>query len=172
MQKQKHGALRPAIAALFCTLVFALTWIYVPAGLGNVNLGDAAVLLTAWVLGGVWGMLAAGVGAALVDLLAGYTVYAPGTLVIKALMVLVALGVYRLCRRMPARLGYVLSGVAAEAVMIGGYFLYESFALSCGVGTAALSIPMNALQGAVGIVVAQILFAVVKRLHLVEKLGL
>ena len=116
MQKQKHGALRPAIAALFCTLVFALTWIYVPAGLGNVNLGDAAVLLTAWVLGGVWGMLAAGVGAALVDLLAGYTVYAPGTLVIKALMVLVALGVYRLCRRMPARLGYVLSGVAAEAV--------------------------------------------------------
>jgi hypothetical protein len=66
----------------------------------------------------------------------------------------------------------VLSGVAAEAVMIGGYFLYESFALSYGVGAAALSIPMNALQGAVGIVVAQILFAVVKRLHLVEKLGL
>ena len=143
-------------SAMFCALVFAATWISVPApSVGNVNLGDAAVLLSAWMLGGAWAAVAAGLGAALTDLVSGYAIYAPATFLIKALMVAAVLGFCRLSVRASrsTRLFRILSAVLAELVMILGYFLYESLVL--GYGWAALaSIPFNAVQGALGIALA------------------
>ena len=49
---------------------------------GYVNLGDCAVPLSAWILGPVYGGVAAGVGSMLADLLSGYAHYAPGTFLI------------------------------------------------------------------------------------------
>ena len=159
-----------ARTALFCALVFAATWVSVPAGLGNVNLGDAVILSAAWLLSGPSAVMAAGVGAALADLLAGYALYAPGTLLIKALMVMAALGILRLTRRLPSRLGRILSGITAELVMVGGYFLYESFVLSYGMAAAAVSLPLNALQGGVGILVGELLFCALRRARVGELL--
>ena len=53
---------------------------------GYLNLGDAAVLLSGWLLGPIYGPIAGGIGSALADLFAGYPVYVPGTLLIKAAM--------------------------------------------------------------------------------------
>ena len=53
---------------------------------GYMNLGDCVVLLSGCLLGPVYGAVAGGVGSALADLLSGYAVYVPGTLVIKAVM--------------------------------------------------------------------------------------
>lgn len=153
MKSRSKGQRRAVLAALFCALIFAATWISVPAGLGNVNLGDAMILSTACLLGGPWAVVAAGAGAALTDLLSGYAVYASGTLVIKALMVLAMLGMLRLLSRLPLLSRRLIAGVVAETVMVTGYFLYECFFLSYG-SAAWLSVPLNALQGGVGILVS------------------
>lgn len=152
-------------AALCCA---ATTFIKIPTTLGYMNAGDAVVLLGAFLLGPGWGALAAGLGSALADLLAGYALYAPGTLVIKALMALLA-GL--LLRRMGGKkplMASVLAGVAAELVMIAGYFVYECFVL--GYGLAALgSIPTNCLQGVFGAAAASALFLALRKTDYVRR---
>lgn len=150
-------------ASLFTALTCAATmFIKFPTAIGYVNAGDAVVLLGAFLLGPWWGALAAGLGSGLADLLAGYAMYVPGTLVIKALMALLAgflLTRLGLKRPNPAA---VLAGCIAEALMVAGYLAYESFIL--GYGAAALgSVPFNILQGVFGAAAGAALFgAVVK----------
>ena len=62
-----------ALAALSCAATMVLR-IPSPTG-GYLNLGDAVVLLGAYLLGPAWGALAGGIGPALADLLAGYAAY-------------------------------------------------------------------------------------------------
>jgi len=81
------------LTALFAALAYVATSIIrVPTvgTQGYVNIGDSIVLLSAWLIGGVYGALAAGIGSALADLLAQYVTYVPGTFIIKFLMALVA----------------------------------------------------------------------------------
>lgn len=58
--------------------------IYVPATRGYFNIGEAMVYTTALLFGPFVGAFAGGVGSMLADILLGYAMYAPGTLVIKA----------------------------------------------------------------------------------------
>ena len=158
MKSKRVGLL--VLSAMFCALIFIVTWFAIPTPLmGNVNLGDGMILLAAWLLGGPWAVAAAGLGAALCDLAAGYAVYAPATLLIKALMVLVALGVEALFAKEKRRSRAVrlLGGVAAECVMIVGYFAFEALALGYGWGALA-NLPFNAVQGACGVVVAMLVY--------------
>ncbi len=156
---------RLVFSAMFCAVVFTATWISVPApGIGNVNLGDAAILLASWMLGGPWAAIASGLGAALADLVSGYAVYAPATFVIKALMVVAAVCIGRLGKKnqKAKALFRVFGAIAAELVMITGYFLYESLVI--GIGWAAIaSVPFNAAQGAIGIVLAMAAYALLRR---------
>ena len=87
----KQTKLRTLIlAAMFAALTCVATMIiHIPSPIGGYfNLGDCMVLLSAFVLGPVWGTAAGGIGSALADVICGYFIYAPGTLVIKALMAL------------------------------------------------------------------------------------
>lgn len=67
------------LAALFAALTAVMTTVIrIPSPMsGYVNLGDCAVLLSAWILGPGLGCAAAGIGSMLSDLL-GYPLYAPG----------------------------------------------------------------------------------------------
>ena len=148
---------RLVIAAMLCAMVFAATWISIPAPVvGNVNLGDAMILLSAWILGGPWAVAAAAAGATLTDLMGAYAAYAPGTLVIKALMTVSAILLLKICRkaRLPMLPSLLISGACAEAIMILGYYLYEAVFFSLGFGAAALNIPFNAMQGAISLTLA------------------
>lgn len=154
------------ISAVFCALVFAATWIYIPApSVGNVNLGDGMLLLCAWMLGGPWAAVAAATGAALCDLVSGFALYAPATFVIKALMVVVAIGCFGLFQklRLHATVCRALSAVCAELVMIVGYYLYESTVVLHSFIGAAANIPFNAVQGLFGIVLACVLYEFLAR---------
>ena len=74
-----------ALMAALCTIMTMV--IQVPSPMqGYVNLGDCAVLISAWMLGPLYGGAAAGIGSALADLLSGYAHYVPGTFAIKFLM--------------------------------------------------------------------------------------
>lgn len=160
-----------AFSAMFCALIFAMTWISFPAPvLGNVNLGDGMLLLCAWSLGGPWAAVAAATGAALTDLLGAYAIYAPGTFLIKAAMAAVAaisLRLFSHCK-IPATVARLLSAILAEAVMILGYFLYEALILSYGFPSAALNIPFNAAQGMIAILLSGLAFPLIQKLGLLR----
>ena len=156
--------LKTIMAALFASLTCVATMavrIPIPATNGYANLGDAVVLLAAFLLGPLYGGLAAGIGSALADLFAGYAVYAPGTAVIKGLC---ALAAALLLRQLGKRLkwAYVPAAIVGEVVMVGGYFLYESTVLGFGLAAAG-SIPANAIQGAVGAVAGVALYLALRR---------
>ena len=130
---------------------------------GYVNIGDALVLLSGWVLGPAYGFFAAGVGSALADLLWGYGSYVPGTLLIKGAMGLLA----ALTLKKGGKLIMILGAVLAELVMVGGYFLYESTLLGYGMAAAA-SIPGNLIQGTVGMLLGLLLYKVCSRQGLIK----
>ncbi|MBE6958528.1 MAG: ECF transporter S component [Ruminococcaceae bacterium] len=137
------------LAALTCV---ATMLIQIPSPLGGyLNLGDSVVLLCGWCLSPVYGFLAAGIGSALADLLGGYLVYVPATLMIKGLMSVIAHYGFRLLhKRMQATPAMVLSGIAAEVVMVLGYYINKGILYDF---VAALSnIPGNAVQGAAGLI--------------------
>ena len=139
------------LAALMAALTYVATSIVqIPSPMqGYVNLGDCIVLLSGWILGPWWGAAAGGIGSMLVDLLGSYGHYAPGTLIIKGCMALVAALIVKAMKESKA--SYVISAVVSEAIMVLGYFVFEDFILGYGAAAAA-EIPGNAAQAAVGIV--------------------
>lgn len=135
------------MAAMTCVATMVIT-IRIPVTGGYVNIGDTIVLLSAWLIGGVYGGIAAGLGAALADFMCGYGVYTPGTFVIKFTMAVAAYLVFRLLKNLgeKAVLRYIISGIVAEAIMVLGYFIYESVILGFGFAAAGAVI-QNITQG-------------------------
>ncbi|MEM3755229.1 MAG: ECF transporter S component [Candidatus Bathyarchaeia archaeon] len=85
--KGKLTTLKISITAIFTALVCAATIvfsIYVPATRGYFNIGESMVYTTALLFGPYIGAFAGGVGSMLADMLLGYWIYAPATLIIKA----------------------------------------------------------------------------------------
>ncbi len=162
MQKMQRLCLAAILAALCC----AATFIHIPYPLGYLNLGDCIVLLCGVLLPPLWAMAAAGVGSALADLFLGYALYAPATLLIKALMALVvALFLRHRIRNSFALLG----GILSEGWMVLGYFLYEM--LLYGAAPAAQSaLSVNLPQGAVNLAAAAVLFLLLQKSKLLHKM--
>lgn len=158
MKNQK--LIRLVSSAVFAAIICVATYIVqipMPATGGYINLGDCFVLTAGIILGPVYGALAAGLGSALADMIAGYMQYAPATFIIKALMAAVVYLVYVALKKAfsgkASAVAKIISAVISEAVMVFGYFGYEAVILKYGLGAAA-SIPGNAIQGAVGAVAA------------------
>ena len=140
-KKTKRLALAGLLSGV--TLLLTLISIPLPSGYGYVNLGDAGVYLCALLLPGGLGALAAGVGAALADLILGWAVYAPVTLLIKGLTTFLA----GLALRRARKAAIPLSLLCCLTVPLG-YFLYETVLLTAPV--AAVNILPNTLQAVLG----------------------
>lgn len=164
MRNQKMSKL--VYTALFTALICVATMvIQIPSPMnGYLNLGDAFVLLGAWFLGPAYGVFAGGVGSMLADLLSGYAYYAPGTLIIKGLMALVAALLFQALHRRDRGRGMaeILSGVLAECVMVAGYFGYAFLLLGKGLAAAG-SIPGNLIQAGVGVVAATTVYLALRQ---------
>ena len=113
---------------------------------GYIHPGDAIVILSGVVLGPSYGLLAAGIGSAMSDLLGGYFVYVPITFVIKGLIALFSGLVYqKIAKDSKSRYVAVLLGGVIDIVLVaGGYFICEFFLYG---SSAAASIPANIIQG-------------------------
>ncbi len=160
------------VAAFFAavTCIGTLLRLPIPLDMGYINLGDCFVLLSSWFLGPLYGAAAAGVGSALADIFAGFANYAPITLIIKATMAIVAYFIVGKANHLsPVPIKRILSGIAAEVIMVGGYFFAEYFILGYGIGAAA-SIPFNAIQGTAGIIGGMLLFMALNKVKLFKEL--
>ena len=161
---QKNTTQRIVMAALLAALTCVATMIIkVPSPLkGYLNLGDCVVLVAGWMLSPTYGFLAAGIGSALADIFSGYVTYAAATFVIKGLMALIAFYGFKLLHNklgnLPSR---IISGIVAEAVMVGGYFIFEGFLY--GFVPSLINIPANAVQGVAGLIIGTILVKVFEK---------
>ena len=156
------------MTGLFIALGYvATTVLMVPSPTGGyMNLGDTVVLLGAYLLGPVCGAIAGGVGPALADLLGGYGIYVPATLVIKALMGVTAALLYRALQKKDWAL--LVCGVAAEAIMVVGYCLFDGF-LAGNLAAGLAGIPSNLMQAAFGLAASTLLALVLKKSGYVRK---
>ena len=151
-----------ALLAALCCVATIVIPIPTPTG-GYLNAGDVVVMLAALLAGPLYGGLAAGLGSGLADLLTGYAIFAPGSLIVKGLAAAVAGLLYR-------RHGKVIPAViCGEAVMVIGYFLYEALALHFG-WAAGAEIGPNALQGAIGAVGGAALYQALIRVREVREI--
>lgn len=166
--KTAHKNKMMVMTALFVALSYVATTVLMipsPTG-GYVNLGDAVVLLGAYLLGPVWGAVAGGAGPALADLLGGYGVYVPATLVIKALMAVSAALLYQALGRKNWAL--LISGCAAEGIMVAGYCLFDGV-LAGNLSVGLTGIPANLMQGVFGLAASTLLTVALKKNALVYR---
>ncbi len=118
---------------------------------GYFTIADVGVYFAASLFGGAWGAIIAAVACALGDIFVGHAIYAPATIVIKAVMVFLTVH-------------YLKKGTSwaqiAKAVFVAGgamvllYFIYDLIILD-NYMNAALALPINLLQ-----VVASSIFAI------------
>ena len=152
------------LAALLASLTCVATMVKVPTPpIGYINLGDCVVLLAGWLLSPLYAFFAAGVGSALADVFSGYILYAPATFFIKGFMALIAYFLSRKSKKLPF---LIVSGFIAEVVMIAGYYIFEGFIY--GFIPSAVNIPLNAVQGATGLILGILLVRIFDKSNIVN----
>ena len=82
------------LAAFACVATMSIR-IPTPGTGGYIHPGDAIVILSGVILGPAWGLLAAGIGSAMADMIGGYFIYVPITFVIKGAVAFAAGMIYR-----------------------------------------------------------------------------
>lgn len=160
---QRSKTQQLTMVAVMTALTFVVTWLVkvpIPATNGGyLNFGDVVIYMGAFLLGGPSAALFAGVGSMLADFAVGAgAVYALPTLVIKAVMGLLA-GYITTKQTLPR---YILACVAAGAVMVAGYGAYEWAVF--GGALALASLPFNLVQWGGSVLMASVLWGVVRRL--------
>ena len=151
-------------AMMTAMVMIATTFFKLPNAMGYIHLGDGFVLLSAIVLPRKCACFAGGVGAALADIYGGYAVWAPWTLVIKAIMVIIvqiafgyAMNKMLQGRRLAGIAGLPLVELFAYAISVvwtvTGYYVAQGVIYGNWVAPIA-DMPGNVLQAVVGAVIA------------------
>ena len=157
----KHYVLTAMFMALVCVATMSIR-IPTPGTNGYIHPGDALVVLSGFFLGPVYGFLAGGIGSAMADLIGGYFLYVPITFLIKGMGALVAGYMFQKlgATTKGQHFSVILGGICNTILVVFGYFLYES--VFYGIAGAAASIPANMIQGIGGLVIAMVLYPVLR----------
>jgi uncharacterized membrane protein len=149
-------------AGLICILTIVIS-IPIPATQGFINIGDAGVMICGLLFGPFIGSLAGGIGSSLADILLGYTIYAPGTFIIKGLEGFLV-GIIANPKRNHQKVSYkdILAVIAGGSLMAYGYFLYEIFLF--GVPAAVYELILNGIiQFGLGGIIALVFIATARK---------
>ena len=146
-----------AITAICIVLVYVFTAVVnvklpIAAAGGLIHLGNVPLFIAAILFGKRTGMIAGGIGMGLFDLLSGWTLWAPFTLVTVGIMGL-AVGLVTEKKKSFPR--YILAMVLACIIKIVGYYIAEGIIYGNWVAPAA-SIPGNLVQIGVAAVITLI----------------
>lgn len=159
-----------ALFAALCTVATLVIRIPMPLT-GYVNIGDAFVLLSGWLLGGLWGGIAAGIGSALADIIAAYFIFAPATFIIKFVMPVIGYFAYKLFfsifKEKFSIASRIISAALAELFMCLGYFVFEWIFVSFEGAVAA--IVGNLIQGGVALILSVALITLLEKTKALSK---
>ena len=110
------------LTGIFSALVFVITaYLHIPTYNGYVHCGDGFIFLAACLLPMPYSIVVGVLGAMLADLLTGFAIWAPGSMVIKGLLAM--LFTCKAKRIITAR--SLLMLVPAALISTGGYYWYE-----------------------------------------------
>ena len=110
------------IAGVFTALVFVVTaYLHIPTNNGYIHVGDGLIYLAACILPWPYAMAVGAGGALLADCLTGFAIWAPGSVVIKAITALLFSNKGKKIMSWRNRLALV----PAAVICAGGYYLYE-----------------------------------------------
>lgn len=157
-----------ATTAIFAALVAVTTFFHIPMPKtqGFLNFGDAIIFITGIFFGPLAGLIAGGIGSALMDIILGYAIWAPFTLVIKGaegfIVGLISIALCKIFKKKIHFAAYIIAMIIAGLVMITGYF-FATWILY-GLAAAAISIGESAIQISASIVIALLLLGVSKSL--------
>lgn len=148
-------------AMMMCIIMVSVLLLRIPIPFtqGYVNLSDAMVFMAVIILGWRYGAVAAGLGSMLGDLMAGFAMWAPWTLGIKAGMAVIFGLILEsaLCRRKLSGRKFLSLEIAgmilAGLFMCAGYYFAEGVMYGNWI-VAALGIPWNVAQFMVGTALA------------------
>lgn len=146
------------ITALMAAIVYLSTMFFsIPILFGYINLGDAAIYLSAFILGPKYGFIAAALGASLADYTLGFTQYILTTILVKGLMAYIAA---KMNKGNKMRIvGCIIGGI----IMVAGYYVTEVIIYGSKISPLA-NIPWNSLQFVVGMIIAIILIKPLKNI--------
>ena len=159
---------RICISALMAALIYVFTaFLHVPSYTGYTHIGDGFLYLAASLLPAPYAMAAGAIGAGLSDILSGYTLWFPGTVLIKALTALcfTSKNETLVCKR------NLLGLIPALILCAGGYYLYNALVISRNFAAPLAEMPANFVQWALSSVVYVLLGHVLDRAGLKKRLG-
>lgn len=173
MKHETHASLRKLVlSGLFTAVIFVLTaFLPIPLGHGYANAGDTFIILSGIVLGPWAAAAVSGIASAAADLYLGYSLYAPATLLIKALMgmstgVLNALFAKKSSLRFHVSIAAI--GLTSEGIMVLGYFLFETIAF--GAAIAFADVAGNLMQAAFAVVLSFFMYSMLRKTGILNEL--
>lgn len=160
--------------SLMAAITFiATSVIHIPTFMGVLHLGDSMIFLSAILFGRKKSAISSAVGMCLFDIISGYTLWAPFTLIIKGVMGYIAGSIaYRKDYNGNNNPNNIFAFVVAGVWMITAYylggaiilaFISKEFALKQALIISLKDIPTNILQVAGGMALALPLIAALKR---------
>ena len=158
-----------SVTGMFAALIFVFTmFVKVPVASGYVHFGDALVYVGALILGSPYAFIAAAIGEGLADVLGGYAIYAPATVLIKCILVLP----FVIERKNSSKLftkRTALSTLPAALVTVAGYFFAD---LIIDKSYAVADIPGNIVQAVGSAVIFVIIALALDRINIKDKIDL
>ena len=136
-----------AVSIAIVTVLVASVPVPIPATGGFTHPGAVAEIFVAVAFGPIVGMVAAGVGAALADLILGYGSWAPLTLIAHGSLGLLAGWLSRGRGKGGMFAGWIAGGLALVAL----YFIGQATVYGLGVAGAAAELPINLFQVGLGV---------------------
>lgn len=163
-EKSDNTLIFVTTAMMTAMVMIATTFFKIPNAMGYIHLGDGLVLLSAIILPKKYACFAGGVGAGLADVYGGYAVWAPWTLVIKIVMVLIVQLFFDFLMKRASNGKHIakIAGipfaeffayVLAVLWTVSGYYVAQGF-ISGNWAAPIADVPGNVLQAAVGSVIA------------------
>ena len=150
--RTKELCLMALMTAMVMIAIMCLQ-IPIPAVNGYVHLGDGIIFISVILLGRKNGALAGALGACLADVITGYVLWAPFSLVIKALMAFVCGKIAEKDKKEKLISPVKLLGIAAAiCISAGGYYLVGAM-FTGSFASAIYSIPLDLLQGGMGLAI-------------------
>lgn len=141
------------VSGVFMAFVFVVTaYLHIPTNNGYIHVGDGLIYLAACILPLPYAIAVGAGGAFLADCLTGYIVWAPASVIIKTVTVLLFSSKDK--KMMSARNYFAL--IPAAIICAGGYYLYEALLYKNFVSPLA-GIPMSLIQS----LASSVLFVVI-----------
>ena len=162
-EKNDNTLIFVTTAMMTAMVMIATTFFKIPNAMGYIHLGDGFVLLAAIILPKKYACFAGGVGAGVADIYGGYAVWAPWTLVIKIVMVLIVQLFFDFLMKRASNGKHIakIAGipfaelfayVLAVLWTVSGYYIAQGFISGNWIAPVA-DIPGNVLQAAVGSII-------------------